>query len=159
MSTAHALLSKGRWTGVGIADLVRDQLAPYATGTNMTIRGPDVMLPAPTTQALAMVLHELATNAVKFGALSRLGGRVSIGWGASSGDDSAAALTVEWRETGGPPVSKPTHPGFGTSLIGELISHELGGTVALAFDPDGVCCRMSLPLGQAQQTTTPALVS
>jgi PAS domain S-box-containing protein len=149
MAAAHALLSKGRWHGVGIADLIRDQLAPYTTRRNVTIQGPDVMLAAATTQAVAMVVHELATNAVKFGALSRPGGRVSIDWGTPSGGDGAADLMVEWRETGGPPVSKPTQSGFGTSLIGELISHELGGTVNLAFDPDGVCCRMSLPLGQA----------
>jgi len=150
MAAAHALLSKGRWHGVGIADLVRDQLAPYATRTNVTILGPDVVLAAAATQALAMVVHELATNAVKFGALSIPGGRVAIGWGAPSGGDEAPDLTVEWRETGGPPVSKPTQLGFGTSLISELISHELGGTVDLAFDPNGVRCRMTLPVGRGE---------
>jgi PAS domain S-box-containing protein len=149
MSAAHSLLSKGRWHGVGIANLVRDQLAPYATGANVTIQGPNIMLAAAATQALAMVVHELATNAAKFGALSRPGGRVSISWDAPSGNDDAADLTVEWRETGGPPVTKPTEAGFGTSLIDELISHELGGTVNLAFDPRGVYCRMRLPLGRA----------
>jgi len=148
MSAAHSLLSKGRWQGVGIADLIRDQLAPYATGVNATIQGPNIILAAATTQALAMVVHELATNAVKFGALSAPGGRVSVGWGAPSGGDDAADLTVEWRETGGPPVAKPTRSGFGTSLIDELIAHELGGMVDLAFDPAGVCCRMKLPLGR-----------
>lgn len=146
MGSAHALLSRAHWHGVGVADLIRDQLAPYATKTNVTIQGPDVVLAAATTQALAMVVHELATNAVKFGALSRPGGRVAVGWEAPSGGEGAASLTVEWRETGGPRVSKPTQSGFGTSLIGELISHELGGTVDLAFDPDGLCCRMRLPL-------------
>src|SRR5215472_15912738 len=148
MSGAHSLLSKARWRGVGVADLIRGQLAPYATGTNVTIQGPNILLAAAATQALAMVVHELATNAVKFGALSRAGGRVSINWDAPPGD-SVGALTVEWRETGGPPVAKPTQAGFGTSLIDELISHELGGTVDLAFDPGGVCCRMKLPLRRA----------
>jgi two-component sensor histidine kinase len=149
MSAAHSLLSKGRWQGVGVADLIRDQLAPYATGAaNVTIQGPNILLAAAATQALAMVVHELATNAVKFGALSRAGGRVSINWDAPP-DDSAGALTVEWRETGGPPVVKPMQSGFGTSLIDELISHELGGTVDLSFDHGGVCCRMKLPLRRA----------
>jgi two-component sensor histidine kinase len=146
MSAAHSLLSKGRWRGVGVSNLIRDQLAPYATGANVTIQGPNILLAAAATQALAMVVHELATNAVKFGALSRPGGRVTINWDAPQGD-GAATFTVEWRETGGPPVAKPTEAGFGTSLIDELISHELGGTANLAFDPDGVCCRMAFPLG------------
>jgi PAS domain S-box-containing protein len=149
LAAAHSLLSQGRWQGVGIADLIRDQLAPYATGTNTSIDGPKVALSAATTQALAMVVHELATNAVKFGALSRPGGQVSVSWAAPAGGDGAADLTVVWRETGGPPVTKPTQSGFGTSLIGELISHQLGGAVELAFDPGGVCCRMKLPLGNA----------
>jgi len=149
MAAAHALLSKGRWQGVGIADLIRDQLAPYATGANATIQGPNIMLAAASTQALAMVVHELATNAVKFGALSTPSGRVSVGWDAPPGGEGAAHLTVEWREAGGPPVTKPTRSGFGTSLIDELIAHELGGMVDLAFEPDGVCCRMKLPLGRA----------
>jgi two-component sensor histidine kinase len=146
MAAAHSMLSKGRWHGVGITDLIRDQLAPYATEANVTIQGPNVMLSPATTQALAMVVHELATNAVKFGALSRSGGRVTINCDAPPGD-GAATFTVEWREIGGPVVAKPTTAGFGTSLIGELISHELGGTADLAFDPDGVCCRMAFPLG------------
>ena len=145
MAAAHSMLSKGRWHGVGVADLIRNQLAPYVTGANVTIQGPNVMLSAATTQALAMVVHELATNAAKFGALSRAGGRVTINWDAPPGD-GAATFTVEWREIGGPVVAKPTTAGFGISLIGELISHELGGTADLAFDPDGVSCRMAFPL-------------
>lgn len=149
MAAAHTLLSKGRWQGVGVADLLRDQIAPYATGGNVTIQGPNLILTAASTQALAMVVHELATNAVKFGALSTRDGRVSISWGAPSVNHDAADLAVEWRETGGPRIVKPIQRAFGTSLIHELISHELGGAVDLAFDPDGVCCRMRLPLGRA----------
>jgi two-component sensor histidine kinase len=147
MAAAHSMLSKERWHGVGIADLMRDQLAPYATEANVTFQGPNTTLTAASTQALAMVVHELATNAVKFGALSTPRGRVSVTWSAPSGGDGAADVKVEWREAGGPPVAKPTRAGFGTSLIDELISHELGGTTDLAFDLDGVCCRMAFPLG------------
>jgi PAS domain S-box-containing protein len=149
MAAAHSLLSESRWHGVGIAALVHDQLAPHAAGANATIDGPDVMLGAAATQALAMVVHELVTNAVKFGALSTAGGRVSVSWRTPSSRDGGADLTVEWRESGGPPVTKPSHEGVGTSLIRELIPHELGGTVDLAFDPDGVRCRMTLPLARA----------
>jgi two-component sensor histidine kinase len=84
MAAAHSLLSESRWQGVGIADLIRDQLAPHATEANLMIDGPNIMLPAATTQALAMVVHELVTNAAKFGALSTAGGRVSISWRAPS---------------------------------------------------------------------------
>jgi len=149
MAAAHALLSKGSWRGVGVADLIRDQLAPYTTGANVTTRGPNTVLNTESTQALAMVVHELATNAAKYGALSTPRGRLFIGWREPSGGQGAAGLTVEWRERGGPLVTKPTRMGFGTSLIEQLISHELGGTVHLAFDPDGVRCRMSLPRGHA----------
>src|SRR5262249_54065023 len=128
MAAAHSLLSRRRWVGVGIADLIRDQLAPYATGANVTTHGPNTVLNAASAQALAMVVHELTTNAAKFGALSTPRGRLFISWSEPSGGDGAADLTVEWRETGGPPVAKPTQAGFGTSLIDELISHELGGT-------------------------------
>jgi two-component sensor histidine kinase len=73
---------------------------------------------------------------------------VVVSWGAPAGG-GAADVTVEWREAGGPAVTKPTRLGFGTSLIEELIAHELGGTVDLAFAPGGICCRMKLPLGRA----------
>jgi PAS domain S-box-containing protein len=149
MAAAHALLSQSRWQGVGIADLIRGQLAPHATETNVTMHGPKIVLCPATSQALAMVVHELVTNAVKFGALSTPGGRVSISWDAPADGDRAASVTVEWREVGGPPVTKPSQSGYGTSLIRELIPHELGGVVQYAFEPDGVCCRMSFPIGQA----------
>src|SRR5262249_35152480 len=138
MAAAHALLSKGRWHGVSVADLIRDQLAPYAMGANVTLDGPNVTLTAAAAQALAMVIHELVTNAVKHGALSRLGGRVSVDWAAAARPAGAARLTVEWREIGGPPVTSSIQSGFGTGLIRELIPHELGGTTDLAFDRDGV---------------------
>ena len=105
MATAHSLLSQSRWQGVGLADLVRSQLAPYATDANMTISGPDVMLTAAATQAVAMVLHELVTNAAKYGALSTPGGRVSVSWDRRPNGDATANLMIVWRELGGPPIA------------------------------------------------------
>ena len=102
MMTAHLLLRQSRWQGVGLTDLVRDQLAPYATDANITISGSDVMLTAAATQALAMVLHELVTNAAKYGALSTPGGRVSVSWDRRPNGDAAANLMIAWREIGGP---------------------------------------------------------
>jgi PAS domain S-box-containing protein len=146
MADAHALLSQGRWRGVGLADLVRRQLAPYATSANTMIGGPDITLTAAATQAVAMVLQELVTNAVKYGALSTPAGRVSVSWERRSGGDTAARLLIVWREIGGPPIAVPAQSGYGTSLIRDLIPHELGGTVDLAFASDGLRCDIEIPI-------------
>jgi PAS domain S-box-containing protein len=149
MATAHSLLSQSRWHGVGLTDLVRHQLAPYATDANMTTSGPDVVLPAAATQAVAMVLHELVTNAAKYGALSTSDGRVSVNWDRLPNEGTAPKLTIIWREIAGPPIAAPVRPGFGASLIRDLIPHELGGTVDLGFLADGACCKIEFPLAPA----------
>jgi PAS domain S-box-containing protein len=146
MAVAHELLSQGHWQGVRLADIVRRQLAPYATDANTTIGGPDVTLTAAATEALGMVLQELVTNASKYGALSIPDGWVSVSWECRNCGDAPTSLKIVWRETGGPPVSPPTQYGYGTSLICDLIPHELGGTVDLAFSSDGVCCTIEMPL-------------
>ena len=145
MADAHALLSQSRWQGVRLSDLVRRQLAPYATDVNMTIDGPDVRLSAAATEAMAMVLQELVTNAAKFGSLSTPGGRVSVNWERRGGAGAAAGLTIVWRESGGPATAAPAQFGYGTSLVRDLIPHEVGGSVDLAFAPGGVCCTIGIP--------------
>jgi PAS domain S-box-containing protein len=146
IATAHTLLSQNSWSGVGLADLIRHQLAPYTTGANTTISGPEVMLTSTETQAVAMVIHELVTNAAKHGALSSSDGSVSVRW-QHSGADAAAILTITWRELGGPPIMAPMRSGYGTSLIRDLVPHELGGTVDLSFPSDGASCRIEIPFG------------
>jgi PAS domain S-box-containing protein len=146
MAAAHSLLSQSRWHGVGLTELVRHQLAPYTTAANTTVSGPDVMLSAAETQSVAMVIHELVTNAAKYGALSTPDGRVSVGWDRRTDGNGSSSLLVVWRERGGPPTTAPSRSGYGTSLIRDLIPHELGGTVDLAFAPDGVCCSIEIPL-------------
>jgi PAS domain S-box-containing protein len=145
MADAHALLSQSRWRGVGLADLVDRQLAPYATNANTTRGGPDVTLTASATQAVAMVLHELVTNAVKYGALSTSNGQVSVSWFRPQSQDGRTLVVIEWRERGGPAIVAPIQSGYGTSLIRDLIPHELGGTVELVFESKGVCCRIDIP--------------
>ncbi len=145
MAVAHELLSRGAWQAIRLADIVRSQLAPYATDANTTTDGPDTTLSAAAAEALAMVFQELVTNASKYGALSTPGGRVSVSWECCNGD-AATGLVIVWRETGGPPVSIPTEYGYGTSLIRELIPHELGGMVDLAFSSDGVSCTIEIPV-------------
>ena len=147
MAAAHTLLSQRGWEGVEVDTLVRNQLAPYATDTNITIRGTDVTLAATEVQALTRVLHELATNAAKYGALSVPGGRVEVIWDHAT-NGKATNLTLEWHELGGPPVSSQVLPSYGTNLIRNLIPHELGGTIDLVFAADGVNCRMEFPIRQ-----------
>jgi NO-binding membrane sensor protein with MHYT domain/two-component sensor histidine kinase len=146
MANTHALLSRGRWQGVPLADLVRRELEPCMAVCNATVEGPDVMLSAEATQALAMVLHELVTNAAKYGALSVPEGRVCVRWDFRPNGSAQAALTIDWQEIGGPSVAVPTRCGYGTSVIRDLIPYELGGTVDLSHVADGVRCRIEFPL-------------
>jgi PAS domain S-box-containing protein len=146
MAAAHALLSQSRWSDVGLTDVIRRQLAPYTTEANTTISGPEIMLGSAQTQAIAMVIHELVTNAAKHGALSCSDGSVSVTWDRTS-VGASAVLTVVWRELGGPPIKAPVRFSYGSYLIRDLIPHELGGTVELTFPSDGACCTIEIPLG------------
>jgi len=148
MAAAHSLLSQSRWSGVGLTDLIRHQLAPYTTEANITICGPDIMLTSGQTQALAMVIHELVTNAAKHGALSSPDGSVSVSWH-RTGNGAAATMTIIWRELGGPPIEAPVRSGYGSSLIRDLTPHELGGAVDLTFPSDGAFCKIEIPLERA----------
>jgi PAS domain S-box-containing protein len=144
MATAHALLSQKGWSGAPLETLVRNQLAPY-TAANIAVYGTELILTPAATQAMGMVLHELVTNAVKYGALSVLTGRVTVRWDRAS-NGHATNLVFAWREFGGPPVAVEAKSGYGTQLIRGLVPHELGGTVDLEFAPEGVSCRIEFPL-------------
>ena len=112
---------------------------------------PDAMLAATEIQAVAMVLHELVTNAAKHGALSAVDGRVSVSWDRRPNGDARENLVLVWREAGGPPVPANVPSGYGTTLIRNLVPHELGGTVDVEFPPDGVNCRIEIPLSRFEQ--------
>ena len=148
MAAAHSLLSQSRWQGVGLTDVVRHQLAPYTTNANIMMGGPDVMLSAAETQSVAMVIHELVTNAAKYGALSTPDGRVSVTWSRRLDGDGSTTLVIMWCESGGPSVVAPSRSGYGTDLIRDLIPHELGGSVELKFPSDGVLCTIEIPFTQ-----------
>lgn len=155
MANTHVLLSRGRWTGVYLADLVRGELEPYMGACESMVGGPDVLLSPEATQALAMVLHELVTNAAKYGALSTPRGRVCVEWGSLSNGNSQTVLTIRWQEIGGPPVRAPTRRGYGTSVISDLIPYELGGMVDINYVADGVHCLIEFPLEQANHLDRP----
>jgi PAS domain S-box-containing protein len=152
MAGAHALLSQSRWDGVDLAELVRRQLAPNGTDANTTIGGPNIALPVAATQVLAMVLHELATNAAKYGALSTPHGRVEVKWDHGPGED-AENLSIAWLEIGGPAIGVSPDCGYGIRIICDLIPQELGGSVDLAFAPGGVCCKIELPIDSTPPQT------
>src|SRR5215467_8814232 len=145
MAAAHYLLSQKGWQGVGLEALVRNQLAPYASPANVAIHGTDVILSPAAIQAMGMVLHELVTNAAKYGAFSVPIASVAVSWERKP-NGHARNLVFTWRELGGPAVAVDSKTGYGTQLIRELVPHELGGTVDLEFAADGVNCRIELPL-------------
>jgi PAS domain S-box-containing protein len=143
LARTHELLSSERWRNVSLADIARRELEPYTAGTT-DVGGPSVSLHPEAAQAVAMVLHELATNAAKHGAFSKRGGRVLLRWWWLQ-NGSQGRLAVEWQEVDGPPVDAPSRPSYGTAIIRELIPFELGGTVKLTFASEGIRCRMEIP--------------
>jgi two-component sensor histidine kinase len=145
LANAHALLSRSHWEGVSLGELVRSELARCMSDGNNLIEGPDIVLATEATQPLAMVLHELTTNATKYGALSSRRGRVSVCWGRQSSRNSHDRLALEWCETGGPPIVLPGPSGYGSSVIRDLIPYELGGSVDYVLAREGVRCRVEIP--------------
>jgi two-component sensor histidine kinase len=137
------LLSQARWRGVSLQEIIRREFAPYSTGKS-DISGPRMTLNPEAAQAMAMVFHELATNAAKYGALSNHTGWVSVRWFLRPNGIAPQQLAIEWQEIDGPSVSPPSASGYGTSIIRDLIPYEFGGTVDLVFALQGVRCRVEL---------------
>lgn len=146
LSKTHGLLAREGWNGADLLELVRSELQPYQhddqAGTQ--IRGESVLLPSKAALALSMALHELATNAVKYGALSVPGGKVEVQWETDL-HDGEHSLQLRWIERDGPPVAEPTHVGFGHRLITDGLAYELDGTVALSYAATGVVCTIDVP--------------
>ena len=149
LGRVHDLLSRVSWEGASLADVVRQTLAPHLAAADqigrLTVDGPDVRLGPNAAVTLTMAFHELATNAAKYGALSVEGGHVDVRWNA---DDQRAPRFIEiaWRESGGPSVGVPSRRGFGSRFIERGLAREFDGSVELEFAPEGVRCRMRMPL-------------
>jgi two-component sensor histidine kinase len=143
LARAHALLSESRWAGADLRRLVEEELAPFRAREEGRVRmsGPTVTLAPPAAQALAMALHELATNAVKYGALSAPAGRVGVAWTLEP-----QRLVLRWSETDGPPASPPVRRGIGTAVIEKSITYQLNGAVEFTWDSEGLACEMVVPL-------------
>ncbi len=145
LTTTHELLSQRSWRGISLVDLVRQELAPYATSDNTEIKGSDHILSAAAGQVIGMVVHELATNAAKYGALSNKDGRVLVCWRQQQNEHGERHLRIDWQERDGPPVVAQFRCGYGTSVIRDLIPYELEGTVELVHSRDGVHCILEVP--------------
>jgi PAS domain S-box-containing protein len=152
LSTAHALLSESRWEGADLNGLVDEELAPYR-GTEVervAVCGPGVFLKPATAQILALVLHELATNAAKYGALSMTSGKVSLTWRPDHSD-----LLFQWTETGGPLVQPPRCEGYGARVINASVERQLGGRATFDWRPEGLRFAMSVPLSDEIRSPEP----
>ena len=146
LSRAHDLLRKESWQGARFRNLVRDELSAStgARSERAKISGADVFLQPRAAQSLSLILHELATNAAKYGALSRPEGRINVSCSVTASAGSEI-LRVDWVESGGPPVAPPKNHGFGILMVERSVAHDLDGLVRFDFPPQGVCCRMKLP--------------
>ncbi|MFA7601735.1 MAG: CHASE domain-containing protein [Novosphingobium sp.] len=144
LSATHDLLSQSDWTDAPIAEIVRSELAPYmaASENHVEMTGPAIRLAPNDAMSLGLAIHELATNAAKYGALSTTEGRVFIEWHLVTPE----VAELNWRETGGPPVQAPGKRGFGRDLLEKIVAHELQSKVDLRFDATGVECTLRVPV-------------
>ncbi len=144
LSRAHDILTNENWQGAWLEDVVRQTIAPFGEG-RVVAEGPFVRLSPKQSLAISMALHELATNASKYGALSAEAGTVNIVWTVSGNEPALLKLT--WTEKGGPAVTPPAKQGFGSRMIARSLANELAGTAELDFKPEGVVCSISTPIG------------
>jgi two-component sensor histidine kinase len=146
LGRAHNVLSNEKWENAELREIVKGVLEPYAAGNRprLHVAGPEIRVAPHTALMISMALHELATNAAKYGALSSGTGEVFIDW-APAPDNETDALRLTWREKGGPPVQPMERKGFGTRLIQDGFASQLGGSAMLDFDPAGLTCTLECP--------------
>ena len=156
LSKAHDVLTREKWDSAPLADIVERAIFPYRGSTRhqFVLGGPDIRVPPQMALAFSMTLHELCTNAVKYGALSKDTGSVEIVWSLSGRVKSKPVLKLRWREKGGPPVKPPATRGFGTKLIERSLASDLGGDVKMTFAKKGFTCLITTllenPVGNSQ---------
>lgn len=140
LARAHSLLSDSRWQGANLKTIAEDELAPYrnAAGPHCIVDGPDTILKPVSAQAIALALHELATNAAKYGAFAAKTGRLHLSW-------KLNPLTISWRESGVPGVRPPTSRGFGSKVIDLSVKTQLGGSAHFKWNSDGLDCTLEIP--------------
>jgi len=148
LAASNELLARGDWRGSSLRDLIQFQLAPFidVSSRRLEIGGPEVSLAAHASQAIGLALHELATNAVKYGALSSPQGRLSVLWSVDQ-EPCAGSLKLDWHECGGPPVRQPKDTGFGHVVIKNMIEQSVGGNVEMDFAEQGLRWSLRAPAG------------
>lgn len=146
LANAHNLLATSRWEGASLENIIQQELAPYCGDdkSRALISGPSHTLGPKAAQAIAVVIHELTTNAAKYGALSIPGGLIRIEWSVKSNQD----LTIRWTESGGPELVPPLRKGFGTRAIEMMIKNQLYGDVHLNWHSAGLICDIDIPAEQ-----------
>jgi len=149
MARTHKALALGRWEGMRLREVVRLTVGPFAQEGRLDTEGDDVHLPARASAPICVALHELATNAAKYGAFSTTEGRVRIAWVVGPN----AALTLEWSESGVPGIVPPRSTGFGTELIRGAVTHELLGQVDMRYQPPGFACIIRAPLSLLNESS------
>ncbi len=156
MARAHTLLSQEGWEGVSLRHLAERELAAFLRDDALSgsLRGPDVTLLPLAVQPMTMVIHELATNAAKYGALSRAGGRLELAWRL---DATEGVLCLRWNETGSASLA-PTKNGFGLRLIDNVVRHQLGGSVRREWEPTGLMVEMRIPQEWWRSSTSTTLI-
>jgi two-component sensor histidine kinase len=149
LAASHDLLVQEGWHGASLHELVRSQLGHYLDRDQppVTFGGPAILLKPEAAQALGLGLHELATNAAKYGALCNLQGTVDVTWRRLPANEGNG-IEILWRERGGPNVTRPLRRGFGSTVIERHVAKSLDSDVELAFNPEGVVCRIVVPLTQ-----------
>ena len=149
LSAAQDLLIKHEWKAVPLADLIRLQLSHFADliGGRIALSGPALSISQAASQGLSMALHELATNAAKYGALSNESGSIAIGWDIKATGVAEPKFTLSWVERGGPPVAKPQRRGFGWKVTTKMVESSVGGEVSVDYAPSGLVWHLECPAG------------
>jgi two-component sensor histidine kinase/CheY-like chemotaxis protein len=152
LAQTHELLSQSRWQGADMLRLVNDEISPYRSrgGARIAVAGPSVILSPDKAQTIALALHELATNAAKYGALSTELGEVTVRWELAND-----RLTLRWTEAKGPPVTAPSRRGFGMKIITASVAQQVGGEVSFDWQPDGLICTLTLTQGVVETAPAP----
>jgi PAS domain S-box-containing protein len=148
LAHTNGAIAASDWEGADIEGILETELAPYRSndGNNITLNGPGLTVEPATAQSLTLIIHELTTNAAKYGCLSAAAGQLSIDWFVSENGGPDRVLTLSWIEKGGPPVSPPDCKGFGTTVIGVFGQERPGSSVNFSWIPEGLCVQLILPL-------------
>lgn len=150
LSKAHDVLVQESWAGAGLMEVVAEAVAPHPSDASaIQITGPSVRLSPSLAVSISLTLHELATNAIKYGALSSPQGRVAISWTEAHDREGRRSLSLLWQEEGGPTVSPPRRQGFGSRLLSRVFA-DVGGSARQAYLPGGLRCVISLPLSTSE---------